>query len=130
MDVLTTGFAVQVALLLLKMVVAVEGHELVAEATGVEVFGGIASGIADIKVCDKGVVRRCRSALLVEQVDMVTLRAAALVQVLVDEHPALRYILLHQHVGLHLVALAYKHYLADILRLGPSRDGCHQHQGA
>ena len=121
MDVGTGGdaVAVQVALHALEVAAAIVGYEVIGESVEIPVLTQMAAFVGEVEAGDEGEVGRVFEVvrLLVEQVDVVAGRAAAIVQVLVDDCPSLALI-----GGFEVVHLAFRatneHHVGDELH-GP-----------
>ena len=108
--------AVQVALHALEVAAAVVGYEVIGESVESPVFTQLSAFVGEIEAGDEGEVGRVFEVVrrLVEQVDVVAASAAAIVQVLVDDRPALVLV-----GGLEAVHLAFRasdeHHVGDEL---------------
>ena len=126
-DIVTTRAAarVQVAVATGEVVVSLAWDEVVGAPTVGQVVRWIGTR-PDVEVGDghAGVARA--ALLLVEQVDVIAARAAALIQVLADVRPALPLQVLYQGVERVLVAVAGDHHVGNEVR-GRSREGHRQH---
>ena len=116
MDVGAVGdaVAVQVALHALEVAAAVVGYEVIGESVESPMFTQLSAFVGEIEAGDEGEVGRVFEVVrrLVEQVDVVAAGAAALVQVLVDDRPAL--ILVGGFEAVHLAFCATdEHQVGD-----------------
>ena len=114
-DVGASGIAVQVAVHAFEVAAAIVWREGVGPVVADDAFRGRAAGRADVEVGDEGGICIVAAGRLVEQVDVVALGAAALVQVLVDDFPAPSLIGVHERVHLALRA-ADDHHVGDEVR--------------